>query len=90
MPISLRIPTGPDPSTSAWSKVQGRATQLFEALDELDEAGGTSKAAAVGRWSPEAMDRAIGSLLAAREGLDAEIARLESRRRHFPRRRRIG
>ena len=81
---------GPDPSLAAWSRVQGYAEKLFEAIDDLDEAGGVSKAAAVGRWSVDATDRALGSLQAAKEGLDAEIARLESRRRHFPRRRRLG
>ena len=83
-------PAVPDPSTVAWNKVQGYAEKLFQAIDDLDELGGSTRAATVGRWSVPAMDRALGSLRAAREALDAEIARLESRRRFFPRPRRIG
>jgi hypothetical protein len=83
-------PPPPDPATVAWGKVQVYADRLFEALDDLSEAGSSTRAAALGNWSVQALDRALGTLQAAREGLDAEIARLESRRRHFPRRRRIG
>jgi len=82
------IPPGPDPALLQWSRVQDYAGKLFEAIDRLDEAGGSARVVEVGGWSVAAIDRALGTLLAAREGLNTEIARLESRRRHHPRRRR--
>jgi hypothetical protein len=83
-------PSPPDPALVAWSKAQCHADRLFEALDSLDSVGGPQKAAATGRWSPAATERAIDSLCAAREALDAAIGRLEARARFFPRRMRVG
>jgi hypothetical protein len=91
MPGPLRMPSGPDPALLAeWQRVQHHASGLFAALDRLDERGGVALVAARQGWSADAMDRAIGTLLATREGLTSAIGRLESRRRHYPRRRRIG
>src|SRR4051812_8096435 len=73
-------PPGPDRAAVAWSKVQHHASALFEALDRLDEAGGAAKAAAVSRWTPDAMDRALATLQAAREGLTGAIVNLDQRR----------
>lgn len=84
------MPPHPDAAAIAWSRAQHHAEALFRALDALEDAGGAGLAASQGRWSPSALDRAILGLEATREALDAELARLRARQRHFPRRRRIG
>jgi hypothetical protein len=62
----------------------------FEALDELQDLGGSCKLAATARWSPEAHDKAAGQLVAVPEAVEAELTQLELRARHFPRDRRLG
>jgi hypothetical protein len=90
MPVPLH--RKPDPALlAAWSRVSCYADKLFASLDELQDLGGTCKLAASARWSPEAHDRAAGQLLAVVEAAEAELGRLELRRRHFPTRgRRLG
>ena len=77
----------PDPSppparaSAAWQKVQNHLDKLFSALDELDEVGGIGRAAAEAGWTPRTMDRAASSLLTAREAIDEQLGRVETRRR---------
>ena len=70
----------PDPSVPAWSKVAHYANQLFDALEALKEAGGSSRAAEASGWKPKAYADAA-ALTATRDALDAEIGRLEAMRR---------
>jgi hypothetical protein len=44
----------------------------------------------MGRWSPEAHDRVAGQLQAVLEAIETGLGQLEARRRHFPRRGRVG
>jgi len=59
----------------AWQKVQTMATKLFEACEELDEAGGLREALA--GWTPKSEARALATLRAARAALDAQVRELE-------------
>lgn len=82
-------PPADNAAVVAWSQASHYATRLFEALDRLDEAGGSGRAAAAAGWSPSTLDKAIANLQSTQEALDVELARLRARQRHFPRRRRI-
>jgi hypothetical protein len=90
--MPLRIPPRtPDPTlVAAWSRVATYSEKLFQALDELQDLGGSCKLAASARWSPEVLDRASGQLQAVLDSVETELTQLELRRRHYPRRRRIG
>lgn len=85
------IPTGPDPASVAWNRVFQHSNSLFDALEALDEVGGTTRAAAIDGWGGKRQEKALATMLATHEALGREIARLDSRCRHDPaRRRRIG
>jgi hypothetical protein len=87
----LRIPSRPDPElVAAWSRAVHHSGGLFEALDRVQELGGSCKLAASAKWSPEALDRAAGQLQACLEAVETELAQIELRRRHYPRARRLG
>lgn len=91
MPLNRPSHAGPDPAEAEWSRVLTHSAKLMEALEALSEAGGVCRAAAIGRWSPERHDVALGRLLAIVELVEVEAGRLELRRRHYPARaRRLG
>ena len=71
-------PTTPDPATVAWCKTSGYLDKLFEALDDLDEAGGLDAAAKAGNWSPKARTKAVASLEAVRGQLEVALSRAGS------------
>ncbi len=71
----------PPRASAAWQRAAGHLDKLFAALDALDEAGGIARASAEGGWTPKALDRAASSLLAAREAIDDQLARVEAIRR---------
>lgn len=83
-------PIPADRGQVAWSRVAGYCDKLWDALQDLDEAGGVTRVAAFGQWQPKTQDKALATLTAARDALASEVARLEARRRHFPRRGRAG
>lgn len=78
------LPAKPDPATVVWGRVAGQAAALCQSLDRLDELGGSPRAAEASGWTRDEVDRATGLLLAAREGLAAELTRLGAARRKVP------
>src|SRR4051794_8646484 len=62
-------PPPPDPAAVAWGKTQQYLDRLFDALEQLDEAGGVVAAARAGGWSPKARKKAAASLAAAKDAI---------------------
>lgn len=65
---------------AAWDRATGYLDKLFDALQDLDEAGGVPAMARAAGWKPARLDQAVRSLKAVRGQLDAELARVKASR----------
>jgi hypothetical protein len=63
----------------AWGKAHQYADKLFDALEALDEAGGIRAVEEDSRWSLKAKKRAEASLVAARDAIERQLARLRGK-----------
>ncbi len=68
---------GTGPAERAFAKVRTMAEKLYEASEELEDAGGVREA--VAGWSAKSEAKALATLRAARAALDARIRELEAR-----------
>lgn len=68
-------PEGPPDVQAAWRRVRSARRRLFEAMADLDEAGGIDALDAARGWSPGERARSLELLRLLRNMIDAEIRR---------------
>ncbi len=76
-------PKAANPSFAAFARVRHYGDKLFDALQELDEAGGSAQAVLGQGWQPKVQHAALASLKATRDALDVEIKRMERRHQSY-------
>jgi hypothetical protein len=84
LPMPEPTPPPPDPAEVAWSRATIFADKLFDALQDLDEAGGLGALAARAKWKPAKIDKASSSLKTVREAIEAQLGQLKAARRSGP------
>lgn len=63
----------------AYSRLVQYSDRVFEAAEDLNQAGGIRVVAA--GWTPKAVERAAAVLKAARDSIDAQLSQLKAVRR---------
>jgi hypothetical protein len=69
------MPTPNPKAEAAWQRLQGYLEKTWQAIDEIDDAGGIAALAA--GWTPKARDRALRSMAQTRTALDAAYQALK-------------